>query len=331
MNTDERYMWRAIELAKCGMGLTYPNPMVGAVIVKDGKIIGEGYHIKAGTGHAEVNAVNSVKDKEELKGATIYVSLEPCAHYGKTPPCAKLIIDMGIPRVVVGCVDTFSKVSGKGIEMLREAGREVVVGVLEEECRELNKRFFTYHEKNRPYVILKWAKSADGYIDRKRSATEKASRISDEQSGRMVHKQRGEEQAIMVGGNTVRMDNPSLTTRDYAGSNPKRYVWSPSGNVGRDARVMTDGEETVMLIGVRSAKEVLDKMWADGMQSVIIEGGRETLQTFIDEGMWDEADVYVSEVVIGDGVRAPKMEKEGLEVKVERVSESCLRKVWRNR
>lgn len=327
---DEKYMRRAIQLAKCGEGLTYPNPMVGAVIVRNGEIIGEGYHIKAGTGHAEVNAVNSVADKSLLRDATIYVSLEPCSHYGKTPPCAKLIIDMQIARIVVGCIDSFSEVSGRGIKMLRDAGREVVVGVLNDECRELNKRFFTYHEKHRPYVILKWAQSADGFIDRNRSAAEKASMITDEHSHRLVHKQRASEQAILVGGNTIRMDNPSLTTRSYAGTSPKRYVYSPSGNLAAEARVFNDGGETTVISDAATPEEILSRIYSDGMQSVIVEGGRQTLQTFIDAGIWDEAHIYTSQVLIGDGVKAPKICIDNMKIEESSVSSTCRLMVVRN-
>lgn len=302
---EEKYMQRAIELAQCGKGLTYPNPMVGAVIVYNGRIIGEGYHIKAGTGHAEVNAVNSVRDKSLLKDSTIYVSLEPCAHYGKTPPCAQLIIDMGIPRVVVGCVDSFSKVSGKGIEMLREAGCEVVVGVNEEECRRLNKRFFTFHEKQRPYIILKWAQTADGYIDIERSSAEPAARISNDKCRRLVHKQRSEEQAILVGGNTIRMDNPSLTTRYWSGKSPVRFVWSSRENISIRAKVLTDGNETHIVRGT-TPHEVIGKIYEQGLQSVIVEGGSQTLQSFIDNGLWDEANIYVAPHTLGKGVEAPQ-------------------------
>lgn len=304
MVVEERYMRRAIDLALCGSGLTYPNPMVGAVVVYNGKIIGEGYHIKAGTGHAEVNAVNSVKDKSLLKDSTIYVSLEPCAHYGKTPPCAQLIIDMGIPRVVVGCVDSFSKVSGKGIQMLRDAGREVVAGVLERECREVNRRFFTFHEKQRPYIILKWAQSADGFVDIDRDANQKAAWITNEQCKRIIHKQRATEQAILVGANTIRMDNPSLTTRNWVGNNPQRFVFGSGKGLSIRATVLSDGLST-HIINAHSAEEVAKRVFDMGLQSIIIEGGTQTLQTFIDSNLWDEANVYIGSKMFGKGVIAP--------------------------
>ncbi len=325
MTIDEIYMQRAIQLAKSAAGLTYPNPMVGAVIVCDGKIIGEGFHFKAGMGHAEVNAVNNVKNKELLKKSTIYVSLEPCAHYGKTPPCAKLIIDMQIPRIVVGCVDSFSKVSGKGIEMLRNAGREVIVGVLEKECRELNRRFFTLHEKNRPYVILKWAQSADGYIDIKRTKEQKAASITSSNltCALMVHKQRTEEQAILIGANTMRMDNPQLTARKWDGNNPVRIVITNSNNLDENAKMLTDGQPTIVINTVRNqengniryiktesitAENILNILGQLQLQSVIVEGGTQTLQTFIDSNLYDEAFIYQSAENLYDGVRAPQID-----------------------
>ncbi len=310
MTTDEVYMQRAIALAQCGAGLTYPNPMVGAVIVCNGTIIGEGYHIKAGTGHAEVNAVNSVANKAMLKQSTIYVSLEPCSHYGKTPPCAKLIIDMHIPRVVVGCIDSFSEVAGRGIAMLREAGIEVTVGVLEKECRELNRRFFTFHEKKRPYVILKWAQSADGYIDTNRSSSEPFPWLSNDACRRLVHKQRAEEQAIMVGAETIRRDNPSLTTRYWTGKNPTRFVLSQSGNLPSTSKVLTDGGGVNIIVGNQSTHSILSEMYAHGLQSVIIEGGRKTLQMFIDDDMWDEAHIYCGSTMLGCGIKAPNINME---------------------
>lgn len=320
MDINEKYMRRAIQLAECATGLTYPNPMVGAVIVHNDRIIGEGYHRKAGTGHAEVNAVNSVKDKTLLADSTIYVSLEPCAHFGRTPPCAKLIIDNKIPRVVVGCIDTFSEVSGKGIEMLREAGVEVITGVLEKECRELNRRFFTFHEKHRPYIILKWAQSADGYIDILRDASQQATWLTNDQCRRIVHKQRTQEQSIMIGAKTAIMDNPSLTVRNWTGNQPTRIILSPNNSLSATLKVLTDGNETIVLNkmidngGTNITYKTLEKsdpntiastLYGMGIMSVIIEGGRQTLQTFLDEGIWDEAFVYRSAKVLGNGIEAP--------------------------
>lgn len=223
MTIDEKYMRRCIQLARNGICHAAPNPMVGAVIVRDGKIIGEGYHVRCGEGHAEVNAIASVKDESLLKDATIYVSLEPCSHYGKTPPCADLIIRKGIPRVVVGCVDPFSLVAGRGIQKLRDAGIEVTVGVLEKECRELIRAFVTFNLKKRPYITLKWAQSADGFLDIRREDGN-AVRLSTPLSTLAVHKMRAEQKAILVGRRTALLDNPSLTVREWYGQNPLRLV-----------------------------------------------------------------------------------------------------------
>ena len=322
MKINEIFMHRAIELAECASGLTYPNPMVGAVIVHDNIIIGEGYHRKAGTPHAEVNAVNSVVDKSLLHDSTLYVSLEPCAHYGRTPPCAKLIIDMGIPRVVVGCIDSFSKVSGKGIDMLRKAGVEVHVGVLEKECRKLNRRFFTFHEKKRPYIILKWAESKDGFIDKLRSPEEQAPWLTNEECRRLVHKQRTTEQAILIGANTASMDNPSLTVRSWTGNQPLRIVFDPKLSVPSKLKLFNDNITTVILnssndttsgniiykqIASSDIKDVVKSLYELEIQSIIIEGGAQTLQTFIDGNMWDEAYIYKSPLLLGSGIIAPKI------------------------
>lgn len=236
MTTHEFYMKRCIELAKNGLGTTYPNPLVGSVIVHDGKIIGEGWHKKAGEPHAEVNAVNSVKDKSLLKEATIYVSLEPCSHFGKTPPCCDLIIANKIPNVVVGTVDPFAKVAGNGIKKLIESGKNVTIGILEDECNELNKRFFTFHQKKRPYIILKWAETTDGFIAPISKEEKSPVWITNPYSRQLVHKWRTEEQAILVGTNTVLDDNPKLDARDFSGNNPVRIVLDKSGKISKTIR-----------------------------------------------------------------------------------------------
>ena len=324
MNSDEQYMRRCITLAECATGLTYPNPMVGCVIVCDGKIIGEGYHRKAGEGHAEVNAIASVRKRKLLNKSTLYVSLEPCAHYGKTPPCAKLIIDCQIPKVVVGCVDSFSAVAGKGIQMLRDAGIEVIVGVLERECRRLNRRFFTFHEKRRPYVTLKWAESADGFIDSMRDDTNLPTWLTDEECRRLVHKQRTEEQAIMIGANTALLDRPQLTARLWSGNQPTRIIIDPNLRVPRDMPLFTDGKPTIVInktldsneanvkfiscnFSENSAANILSILHNEDIQSVIIEGGTKTLQSFIDANLWDEAFVYKGFTTIGRGVIGPQI------------------------
>ena len=319
----EKYIKRCIELAKNGLGTTYPNPLVGSVIVCNGKIIGEGWHQKAGKPHAEVNAVNSVKDKSLLKKATIYVSLEPCSHFGKTPPCCDLIIANKIPNVVIGTVDPNIKVAGNGIKKLIEAGTNVTVGVLEAECNELNKRFFTFHEKKRPYIILKWAESQDGFIAPIERSEKKPVWITNPYSRQLVHKWRTEEQAILVGTQTVIDDNPRLNVRDWYGNNPIRLVLDRNNRIPKDSHVLDQHVKTILFsefrIGVEKenaifetidfkknrAEEVLQSLYKQQIQSVIIEGGRQTLQTFIDADLWDEARIFVGTTLFKTGIRAP--------------------------
>jgi diaminohydroxyphosphoribosylaminopyrimidine deaminase / 5-amino-6-(5-phosphoribosylamino)uracil reductase len=327
MKTHEFYMKRCIELAKNGLGTTYPNPLVGSVIVHNGKIIGEGWHKKAGEPHAEVNAVNSVKDKSLLKEATIYVSLEPCSHFGKTPPCCDLIIVNKIPNVVIGTIDPFAKVAGNGIKKLVESGKNVTIGILEEECNELNKRFFTFHQKKRPYIILKWAETADGFIA-PISKTEKSPVwITNSYSRQLAHKWRTEEQAILVGTSTVLEDNPKLDARDFKGNNPFRVVWDKSNKITEKFHVKNEVIPTFFLTEIKNltekqniyykntifdtllAKRTLDVLYEENIQSVIVEGGSQTLQTFIDANLWDEARVFVSENTFNQGVIAPKLPK----------------------
>ena len=290
-------MRRCLQLARCGRLGAAPNPMVGAVVVCDGRIIGEGYHQRCGQAHAEVNAIASVREPELLPQSTIYVSLEPCAHYGKTPPCAQLIIDKRIPRVVVGCGDPFAQVDGRGITMLREAGVEVSVGVLEEECRWLNRRFITYHTEHRPYITLKWAQSQDGFIDRPRTrADEPPVCFSSPTTQALVHQLRAENEAILVGRRTMELDRPSLTVRRWNGRNPMRVVLSGS-SVAYDSCVTYTSRE-----------EALADLWKKGVQSLLVEGGRETLQGFIDTGLWDEARIETAPLTLGKGVKAPLIE-----------------------
>ncbi len=319
MSFQEQIMSRCIELAKLGAGNVSTNPMVGAVVVHDGKIIGEGYHRKCGEAHAEVNAINSVKNQELLKESEIYVSLEPCAHFGKTPPCADLIIKKKIKKVYVGCLDPFSKVDGKGIQKLRAAGVEVVVGVLEKECQELNRRFFTSVNLKRPYVILKWAQSIDGYIDKDC----KPVRISNHQTEILNHKWRSEEDAILVGYNTALRDNPSLTNRLWAGKNPLRVVLDRELKLPNDLKLYDGAARTVVftskdveadLSGVTVVKidfergdvsaQVLSALYEMKVQSLIVEGGASTHQMFVDAGLWDEARIFVSPVMLVNGTRA---------------------------
>lgn len=331
----EKYLSRCIQLAKNGLGSTYPNPLVGSVIVHNGKIIGEGWHRKAGEPHAEVHAVNSVKDKSLLKESTIYVSLEPCSHYGKTPPCCDLIIAHKIPKVVVGTIDPFSKVAGTGIERLRESGCEVIVGVLEKECYELNKRFFTFHNKKRPYIILKWAESSDGFIAPLTKSKKEPVWLSNEYSRQLVHQWRSEEQAILVGTQTVLDDNPRLDVRDWTGENPVRIVLDRSGkiedsyfnnNENLKTIVVTEQENLTFGDNVRTeiitfdnqlSQKIVEMVYRKGLQSLIVEGGRQTLQTFIDDQLWDEARVFVSNKPLGEGIPAPRLNRIGKTIKIK--------------
>ncbi|CAM3643746.1 riboflavin biosynthesis protein RibD [Flavobacterium saliperosum S13] len=307
------------------MGTTYPNPLVGSVIVYDGKIIGEGWHRKAGKPHAEVNAVNSVKDKSLLSKATIYVSLEPCSHFGKTPPCCDLIIAHKIPNVVIGTIDPFAKVSGSGIKKLMEAGKNVTVGILEDECNELNKRFFTFHQKKRPYIILKWAETADGYIAPLTKKEQKPVWITNPYSRQLAHKWRSEEQAILVGTQTVLDDNPKLDVRDWSGENPIRVVLDRTGKISEEYAVKDLKTKTIIITENQNFKnsdnlfyenctfdnslafQITDVLFRHEIQSVIIEGGRATLQTFIDANLWDEALIFKGNVSFTNGTSAPNL------------------------
>lgn len=286
MSEDEKYMQRCIQLAANGIQGARPNPMVGSVIVAKNRIIGEGYHVRCGEGHAEVNAFASVQPEDEhlLPESTIYVSLEPCSHYGKTPPCADLIIKKGVKRVVVGCIDPFAEVQGRGIKKLKDAGIDVTVGVLEEECQWLNRRFFTYHRKHRPYMILKWAQTANGFID----DHFKPLQISNEQTQMFSHQLRAEEDAILVGHTTFDRDQPQLTVRHWHGPNPKRIV----------------------LTHDRPITQLMDDLYQHGIQSLIVEGGRQTHQSFIEAGLWDEIRVETAPITVSDGTPAPKLPAE---------------------
>jgi diaminohydroxyphosphoribosylaminopyrimidine deaminase / 5-amino-6-(5-phosphoribosylamino)uracil reductase len=318
-------MHRCLQLARLARGRVAPNPMVGAVLVHNDRIIGEGYHQQYGEAHAEVNCINSVKaeDGHLISQSTLYVSLEPCAHFGKTPPCADLIIEHKIPKVIIGCRDPFVQVNGKGIEKLHAAGIETEVGVLENECKELNKRFFFFNTQHRPYIVLKWAMSADGKIapdDRSRTA------ISNEKTNRLVHKWRSEEMAILVGTNTAAFDDPELTTRLWPGGNPIRLVVDlhlrlPSSLKLFDRKVRTvvfnlhKHEEKENLLFYQMAEDasvvhqIMNALYQMKLQSVLIEGGAQLLQSFVDEGMWDEARVICNEeLIIGSGIPAPQLQ-----------------------
>ncbi len=318
-------MRRCLELAKNGLGTTYPNPLVGSVIVYNNKIIGEGWHKKSGEPHAEVNAVNSVKDKSLLKKSTIYVSLEPCSHFGKTPPCCDLIIENEIPNVVIGTVDPNIKVAGNGIKKLIEAGKNVTVGVLEAECMELNNRFFTFHLKKRPYVILKWAESQDGFIAPMKNIRkeQKPVWITNEFSRQLVHKWRSEEQAILVGTNTVIDDNPKLDVRDWKGNNPIRIILDQNNRIPKGSHIFDNKVKTIIFSNLTNAnneenttfeiidfeqslsQQILKALYKHKIQSVIIEGGLQTLQTFINENLWDEARIFIGNSCFENGTKAP--------------------------
>jgi diaminohydroxyphosphoribosylaminopyrimidine deaminase/5-amino-6-(5-phosphoribosylamino)uracil reductase len=325
VNTQEKYISRCIQIAKNGLGTSYPNPMVGSVIVYDGKIIGEGWHRKAGEPHAEVNAVQSVKDKSILEKATIYVSLEPCSHFGKTPPCCDLIIKSGIPNVVIGTVDPNIQVAGNGIKKLIEAGVNVTVGVLEEECFQLNKRFFTFHNKKRPFIILKWAESQDGFIAPAEKEEKKPVWITNQYSRQLVHKWRSEEQAILVGTQTAIDDNPKLDVRDWTGNNPIRIVLDAKGRIPKDNHLFDSQIKTIVICQESEAntqencifesidfegniaEQALKIFYKHQIQSIIVEGGLRTIQTFIDAGIWDEARVFKGNTFINEGTAAPKL------------------------
>lgn len=323
VNPHEKYMMRCIELAKNGLGTTYPNPLVGSVVVYKDTIIGEGWHKKAGEPHAEVNAVNSVADKSLLRQSTIYVNLEPCSHFGKTPPCSDMIIRHNIPEVVIGTADPNAKVAGNGIRKLTDAGIKVTVGVLESECLELNRRFFTFHQKKRPYIILKWAESNDGFISPAIKDEKKPVWLSNSYSRQLVHKWRSEEQAILVGTQTVVDDNPQLNARDWSGNNPIRIVLDRSGRIPEDSHIFDNQTKTIVISGkifpsqkenvifevidfnTEIPKQVLDVLYRYEILSVIIEGGRQTLQSFIDENLWDEARIFRSGFSLYEGTSAP--------------------------
>lgn len=348
MNIHEKYIKRCIELAFHGLGTTYPNPMVGSVIVHDGKIIGEGWHRKAGEAHAEVNAINSVKDEKLLKESVIYVSLEPCSHFGKTPPCSDLIIEKGIRRVVIGTMDPFAKVAGRGIKKLMDAGCEVNVGVLEEECLELNKRFFTFHQKKRPYIILKWAQTRDGFIAPEKRDEKRPVWITNQYSGVLVHKWRTEEQAILVGTNTVKADNPKLNARKWEGNSPVRIIIDRELKTSEKASVLDNSQKTIVLCAKKPesnqsenvifeeisfseniAKEICNVLYENDIQSVIIEGGTYTLQQFLDSGLWDEARVFTGNSEFRSGIKAPELISGG-KLQEERQIESDNLKIYRN-
>ncbi len=333
MKIHEKYINRCIQIAKNGLGSTAPNPMVGCVIVYNNLIIGEGYTSPYGGNHAEINAIHSVKDKSKLKESTLYVTLEPCSHFGKTPPCVDAIVKYEIPKVVIGTMDTHSKVCGRGIEKLKTLGCKVIFGVLEEECQAHHKRFFTFHNQKRPYIILKWAETKEGFIAPNTKNEQKPVWITNELSRQLVHKWRAEEQSILVGTNTVVQDNPSLTVRDWTGKNPVRVVLDKDLKLSKTHQIFNQQAKTIIIcddkysreINTRSLNSNLSLEYIDwdlkdkiAMQicailhkndiiSIIIEGGSQTLQTFINEKLWDEARVFTGIETFEHGVNAPKL------------------------
>ena len=318
--TDQNYIQRCIYLAQKALGNTYPNPMVGSIIVHNGKIIGEGFHHKAGEPHAEINAINSVQNPELIPESTIYVSLEPCAHFGKTPPCALKIKELGFKKVVIGAMDPHDKVNGKGKKIISDAGIEVVSGVLAEECFQLNKRFNTFHQKKRPYIILKWAESEDGFLDK----NGKPIAIGNSLTKQWVHQVRSQEHAILVGTTTVLHDNPTLTTREVEGRNPIRIVIDRQLKLDANASIFNNEAETIILNEIKDEKQenlhyvkvepnrflenALEKLYELQIQSILIEGGRFTHQQFIDSGIWDEAfSIQNPNLKLIEGTPAPNL------------------------
>lgn len=330
---DEKYMQRCLDLAVKGLGNVAPNPLVGSLIVHNGEIISEGYHQKYGDAHAEVNAIKSVKNVSLLPHSTLYVNLEPCSHHGKTPPCSNLIIESKIPRVVIGCIDTYSQVSGKGIQKLKDAGLEVEVGVLEKESKQLNKRFFTFHEKNRPYIILKWAESKDGFMEPERTDGQKGSiSVSGEKAGILNHQWRHEEAGILIGKNTLTNDDPSLTVRNIKGNHPMRILLSneqlisdfqllndefPTIHIGKSATTKIPNKKAIQ-IDAHNLKEVLHQIKKENISSIIVEGGQKILSAFIEQDLWDEIRTFTSkEKIFGSGLKSPQIPKKFKSISVD--------------
>jgi diaminohydroxyphosphoribosylaminopyrimidine deaminase/5-amino-6-(5-phosphoribosylamino)uracil reductase len=323
----KKYMNRCLELARLGLGNTAPNPMVGAVIVAGDRILGEGYHHKAGEPHAEVNAIRSVKNKDLLTQSILYVNLEPCSHTGKTPPCADLIMENGIPEVVIGTRDPHEVVSGNGIIRLNKAGIITKTGICREQCIELNKRFFTFHVHKRPYIILKWAQSADGFIDviRQKAGPAEPNWISGEISRKLVHKWRTEEQAIMVGTHTALLDNPRLNAREWPGESPLRIVLDRSLRLPLSLHLFDSQYTTLVINEIKEGESgncvykkipftgdvlplVMKLLFEWGIQSLVVEGGKRLLESFISSGRWDEARIFTGQINFGNGIKAPEIE-----------------------
>ena len=319
------YMQRCLQLAELGASYVAPNPMVGSVIVCGDKIIGEGFHQRYGEPHAEPNAINDVKDKSLLSQCTLYVNLEPCSHFGKTPPCADLIVSWGIPRVVIGTLDPNPQVAGKGVARMEAAGIEVTVGVMENECRELNKRFFIFQEQNRPFILLKWAQTQNGFIDKIRTdVSQPPLIISNEITKQLTHKMRSENQAIMVGTNTVLLDNPSLTVRNWSGRSPVRLAIDRFGRIPNHFNILDGSISTIIFTEMDTPNsknlvyekinfhedilpQILQKIYQHNIHSVLVEGGAQLTRSFIKAELWDETNIEISPITISEGVEAPAL------------------------
>ena len=330
MKIHEKYIKRCIDLAKKGLGTTSPNPAVGSVIVYQNKVIGEGYTSPYGGNHAEVVAINSTKDKSLLSKATIYVSLEPCSHFGKTPPCSDLIVKHKIPNVVIGCIDPYEKVAGTGITKLKANGCNVIVGVLGQECIDFNKRFFTFQNKKRPYIILKWAETKDRYMSPYLGLLPKGKEvkpiwISNKYSQQLVHKWRAEEDAILIGTNTALNDNPKLDVRNWVGKNPVRIVLDRALRIPKNYHIYNGLVRTIILTEKKEpsndfvtfkqidfskniALQICNVLNENKLISVFIEGGKQTLETFIKAGLWDEARIFTGDIAFNRGLKAPAIE-----------------------
>ena len=321
---NTKFMKRCIDLASKGIGYTYPNPLVGSVIVHNNKIIGEGYHAKYGESHAEVNAINNVANKELLRESTLYVNLEPCNHHGKTPPYTEAIIKNNIKRIVIGSRDPNRLVNGSGIDKLKSSGCDVVVGVMEVECSDLNKRFFKYHKQKRPYIILKWAESRDGFISPLKSnqSQRKVNWISGEDSKKLTHKWRSEEHSILVGVQTIIDDNPLLTTRFVDGKNPIRFVLDPNSRIPLDSKVLSEASKTIILSkeennlipnytkssNFENIQLIIGSLYDMKIQSVLIEGGTKTINHFLNNDSWDSIRVFKSNKNLTHGIKSPNVD-----------------------
>ncbi|MEG1553802.1 MAG: bifunctional diaminohydroxyphosphoribosylaminopyrimidine deaminase/5-amino-6-(5-phosphoribosylamino)uracil reductase RibD [Rikenellaceae bacterium] len=315
IDEDIQYMSRALEIATLGAGEVSTNPMVGAVVVYDGKIIGEGYHQRFGEAHAEVNALDSVADRDLIRHSTLYVNLEPCCHYGKTPPCCDLLIASKIKRVVVAMEDPFALVAGEGIRRMLDSGIDVEVGLMREEAEYLNRRFLTYHAKKRPYIIVKYARTQDGYIDNDREASTPASWLTGYPCRVLVHRWRSEEDAIMVGTNSVLRDNPSLTVREWYGRNPLRITIDKRNVIPPSSKIFSDNAQTLVFTH-ETIEDILYILYSRGIQSVLVEGGKTLVESFYQSGYIDEIREFISPLLLSDlkgghgrgGVQAPEVQ-----------------------